>query len=294
MTYGKINRKYFALIWVALVLAYLMFGVYDIYSYVTQISDVTRLTVIIAILRSLFFDGIIPAVFVFVYSLIVYRIGYSRYVRCISRNDFCYTIMAVTAVVKFFVGIIQAFAILEPNVQVFTGYLLDFALMTGAMIATFFFIFAKQYRFNPVEKRNAFGMWMTVYMVFAGLGVIGQSGIVLILSDGSELANSLLTLLYYNGYDIYVNDFSIAVSITAICIYVAYLVLVIVLGEKMRKDAEKFRNPETRGDYYAQYDNRAYTVRNDSDRVFGSDGLDYAQGQQLPKQDEHVFDEFDL
>ena len=294
MTNGKINRKYFPLIWGALVLAYLVFSVYDIYMYVTQMEEVTRLTVIVAIVRVLFIDGIIPTAFTFVYALVVYRIGYTRYVRCISRNDFCYTIMAVTACVKLFVGIIQAFAILEPNVQAFTANVLDFALMTGALIATFFFIFARQYRFNPVEKRNAFGMWMTIYMVLAGLGVIGRSGIVLMLSDGSELAMNLLYLLYYSGNDIYVTDFDIAVSITALCVYVAFLVFVIVLGEKMRKDAEKFRNPETRGDYYAQFDNRAYTARNDADRVFGGDGFDSAQGQERPKQDEHVFDEFDL
>lgn len=290
MTNGKIDRKWFVLIWVALILACFMRGAYDIYNYVSHIEEVTRLSIVIAIAHVVLSDGVVPAAVTFICALVVWQIGYSRYVRCISRNDFCYTVMAFAAAVKFFVGLIEVFAILEPNVEAFTSNVLDPALMTGAMLAMFFFVIVRRYKVNPVEKYNAYKMWATIYMIVAGLGVLGQSGLVLMLSDGSELSLNILMQLYTMGYYIDITELQIAMSITALCVYAAYLVLVIVLGERLRRQADKFRNPETRGEFFEQYDNRAYTVREDADRVFGGDGFD----NRNDSKNDNVFDEFDL
>ncbi|MDE7373140.1 MAG: hypothetical protein K2N18_03670, partial [Clostridia bacterium] len=75
-----------------------------------------------------------------------------------------------------------------------------------------------------------------------------------------------------------------------ICIYFAYLIGVIVLGEMLRRKSDRFRNPETRGEYYEQRDNRGYKLRRDADVVFG----DTAPREDKRKDDDKVFDEFDI
>jgi len=197
--------------------------------------------------------------------------------------------MATAAVVKFFVGIIEIFSILEPDIYTVTSTVLEFTFMTGAMIALFFLVIVKQYRLNPVEKYNAFKMWSIVYMVVAGLLVLSQNSAIISILDGSEFGNMVLQMLYEMGEYLNISEIQIGASIAVICIYFAYLIAVIVLGEILRKQSNKFRNPETRGEYYDKFDNRGYDMRNDADTVFND-----VDSHKKKKEDEHVFDEFDL
>lgn len=296
MTNGKINRKYYVLIWAALIVACFVRNAYGIYLDAISIEEPSRIVITITVVRILFVDGVLPAAIAFVCAFVVWQIGAYRYVRCVPRNDFCYLAMAFTAAVKFVVGILEIFSILEPDISCFTSTVLDTALLTGAMLAMFFFVINKWYKLNPVEKYNAFRIWSTVYMVVAGLSVLGSNGAILLFADAGSMSDEILKLLIEIGYII--NDVQVAMSITAICIYFAYLVAVIVLGELMRKQSNKFRNPETRGEFYAQYDNRAYTMRSDAERVFeeydASTSGGAPSGGTSKKEEEHVFDEFDL
>ncbi|MDE5601209.1 MAG: hypothetical protein K2J16_01780, partial [Clostridia bacterium] len=98
----------------------------------------------------------------------------------------------------------------------------------------------------------------------------------------------------------------IASYVVAIVMYILFLAAVIVIGEMFRKQSKLFSNPETRGEYYEKNYNRGYTMRNDTDSVFGSDnvfGNDYYGGDSPnggsyknndDSNDDHVFEEFDL
>lgn len=293
MASDKINKKYYVIAWVALVVACFVRNAYNIVEYCAAITDPGALRIVTAMLAIVFSYGAVPSLITFLCAWVVWRVGVARYVRCISRKDFCCLVIAFTAAVRFVVGIIDIFSILEPNVAYFTTNVLDMTLLTGAMLAMFFAVIVKMYKFNPVEKYNAYKLWATIYMVVAGLAVIGQNGMILLLSDGSTLSFELRAMLFEMGVipQLGFPEIQIAASITAVCVYVIYLVVVIVLGERLNKQAKLFRDPETRGEFYENHYDRGYTLRSDADAVFG--GSDMQDDRNNNKKD-NVFDEFDI
>ena len=290
MKNGKLNAKFYPIIWVALLIACLVRNAYVIYANVTAMEFSGAAFVFVSIIKYLAVYGIVPTAIVFLCAFVVWQIGAARYVRCISRNDFCYLVMAMTAVVKFAVGIIEIFSILEPQIYSVTSTVFDFAFLTGAFLALYFFVIAKQFRFNPVEKYNSYRLWFSVYMVVAGISVLFENVAILSVTDGSSFSALIFEILAEQGISLVITEVEIGASIAAICIYFIYLIAVIVLGELLRKQSDKFRNPETRGEFYEQYDNRAYTLRRDADSVF--DDASSKGGKK--KEEENVFDEFDL
>lgn len=294
MITDKISRKYFGLAWLALFLTCLVRNIYGIYLDISSITEPGRAAVIWAVI-SIVLDGAIPAVVTFVCALVVWQIGFYKYVRFISRNDFCTLVMFFTSAVKFVIGIIEAFAILDPDVYVFTSTVLDIALEAGAMLAMFFLVIPRMYRPNPVEKYNAFKMWAIVYMIAAGLAVLGQNVLILMLSDGSSFSKGFLSVLNEYGYQVNAvfSDIQIASSAIAVVIYLAYLAAIIVLGEMMRKKSRMFQDPETRGDYYDESYSNIFSGRSDTDRTF-PDVFDELDPNDDGSKDDKVFDEFDL
>ncbi len=292
MAGDKIEKKYYAAVWVALIVACFVRNAYGIYVYCAGITEISALRIVTALISIVFFEGAVPALVTFLFAWIVWRVGIMRYVRCISRKDFCCLVMGFTAASRFLVGIIDIFSVLETNVHIFASGVLDIATLTAALLIMFFAVIVKFYRFNPVEKYNSYKLWATVYMVVAGLAVVGQNGLVLLLSDGSPASAEMLNLLYQMGYTLQVGftDVQIAASITAMCVYFVYLAVVIILGERLNKQAKLFRDPETRGDYYEKNYDRGYNMRSDADAVFG--GYDSEKQEQDSK--DNVFDEFDI
>lgn len=290
MANGKLNRKYYPIIWIALLIACFVRNAYQMYVDVVTSDIHGSLTVFLIVLRYLLTYGIVPMAVVVLCAFVVWHAGAFRYVRYIPRADFCYLVMAATAVVKFFVGIIEVFSILEPGIYTVTSTVLEFTLLTIMMFLLFFFVISKQYNFNPVEKYNAFKMWSIIYMVVLGLSVLSQNALYLSAVDNSELSLSIWAIMREMGYSVYISGLQVGASIAAICIYFAFVIAAIVLGEIMRKKADLFRNPETRGEFYDQYDNRGYKIRNDADRVFNEANVNTEKS----KQDENVFDEFDI
>ena len=287
MTNGKLNKKYAPIIWIVLLLACFMRNAYMIYLDVINAEIDGIAGVLFMALRFVLGYGAVPMAIVFLCAFVVWQIGSMRYVRCISRNDFCYLVMATVAGVKLFVGIIEIFAILNPDIASVTSTVLEFTLLTGAMLALYFLVIVRWYKFNPVEKYNAFKLWSIVYMVVAGITVLSQNISILSLAEGSALSLLFWQIYASLGGNITLNMVQIGASIAAMCIYFAYLIAVIVLGEVLRHRANKFRNPETRAELYEGFDNRSYTLRSDAESVFG--GMDNTTNN-----DEHVFDEFDL
>ena len=308
MVTDKINKKYFGIAWLALILACFIRNIFSIYVDIVSITEPGRVIILRTIFSIIFYDGLIPAVVTFICALVVWQIGFFRYVRCISRRDFCTLAMLFTAAARCVVGFIEVFAILDTGVYVFTSTVLDFTLLSAAMLTMFLVVINKRYRLNPVERYNAFRLWSMIYMIVAGLGVFCENGLILLLADPNELSSEVVSLLYQLGYPIELlfSKIQIASCAIAIVVYIIFLVAVIVLGEVFRKQSKLYRDPETRGEYYEKNYNRGYSMRNDSDSVFGSDGVlgdNYYSGDSHngdsyrnndDGHDDHVFDEFDL
>lgn len=297
---NKIEKKYYVWIWLGLIFATFVRNIFPIYSEINNmLGEASKLATLQGVLSIVFSYGLIPAVVTFVLALILYYITARRHANYISRNDFCYWVMIFTAVPRAIAGIIESFAILNANVYVFGSTVLDALLLPASYLTMFLWIFAKKYKLNPVEKRNSFSVLSTVYMVFYGIGVLGTNLAIVALGTDKELASEVAEYLRQFGY--IVNTISSPLqtisSAIAICVFIAYLIAVIVIGILFRKKSEEFRNEDTRDAYFEKHPNSyVYDRRDDV-----SDTFDEFERKHVHKKDDsdksdggNVFDEFDI
>lgn len=297
---NKIEKKYYVWIWLGLIFATFVRNIFPIYSEINNmLGEASKLATLQGVLSIVFSYGLIPAVVTFVLALILYYITARRHANYISRNDFCYWVMIFTAVPRAIAGIIESFAILNANVYVFGSTVLDALLLPASYLTMFLWIFAKKYKLNPVEKRNSFSVLSTVYMVFYGIGVLGANLAIVALGTDKELASEVAEYLRQFGY--IVNTISSPLqtisSAIAICVFIAYLIAVIVIGILFRKKSEEFRNEDTRDAYFEKHPNSyGYDRRDDV-----SDTFDEFERKHVHKKDDsdksdggNVFDEFDI
>lgn len=297
---NKIEKKYYVWIWLGLIFATFVRNIFPIYSEINNmLGEASKLATLQGVLSIVFSYGLIPAVVTFVLALILYYITARRHANYISRNDFCYWVMIFTAVPRAIAGIIESFAILNANVYVFGSTVLDALLLPASYLTMFLWIFAKKYKLNPIEKRNSFSVLSTVYMVFYGIGVLGTNLAIVALGTDKELASEVAEYLRQFGY--IVNTISSPLqtisSAIAICVFIAYLIAVIVIGILFRKKSEEFRNEDTRDAYFEKHPNSyGYDRRDDV-----SDTFDEFERKHVHKKDDsdksdggNVFDEFDI
>lgn len=300
---NKIDRKYYVWIWLGFIFAAFVRNIYPIYSDIIAMGQETsRLDAIRGTLSIVFTYGLIPAVVTFVLSLILYYICARRHANYITRNDFCYWVMIFTTAEKLLAGIIESFAILDGNVYVFTSTVLDALLLPAAYLTMYLWIFAKKYKFNPVERRNSFSVLSTVYMIVYGIDVLVTNLAIVAIGTDKELASEIAEILKNAGYLIgeVTSELQTISSAIAICVFFAYLVAVIVLSIVFRKKADEFRDSDTREAYFEKHSSdRGYDQRDDI-----SDTFDEFERQHVHKKggdsnddsndDSHVFDEFDI
>lgn len=297
---NKIEKKYYVWIWLGLIFATFVRNIFPIYSEINNmLGEASKLATLQGVLSIVFSYGLIPAVVTFVLALILYYITARRHANYISRNDFCYWVMIFTAVPRAIAGIIESFAILNVNVYVFGSTVLDALLLPASYLTMFLWIFAKKYKLNPVEKRNSFSVLSTVYMVFYGIGVLGANLAIVALGTDKELASEVAEYLRQFGY--IVNTISSPLqtisSAIAICVFIVYLIAVIVIGILFRKKSEEFRNEDTRDAYFEKHPSSyGYDRRDDV-----SDTFDEFERKHVHKKDDsdksdggNVFDEFDI
>lgn len=297
---NKIEKKYYVWIWLGLIFATFVRNIFPIYSEINNmLGEASKLATLQGVLSIVFSYGLIPAVVTFVLALILYYITARRHANYIGRNDFCYWVMIFTAVPRAIAGVIESFAILNANVYVFGSTVLDALLLPASYLTMFLWIFAKKYKLNPVEKRNSFSVLSTVYMVFYGIGELGTNLAIVALGTDKELASEVAEYLRQFGY--IVNTISSPLqtisSAIAICVFIAYLIAVIVIGILFRKKSEEFRNEDTRDAYFEKHPNSyGYDRRDDV-----SDTFDEFERKHVHKKDDsdksdggNVFDEFDI
>lgn len=296
---NKIDRKYYVWIWLGFIFAAFVRNIFPIYIDVNaMIQDGSRLNAISGTFSIIFTYGLKPTVVTFVLALILYYICARRHANYITRNDFCYWVMIFTAAERLIVGIIESFAILDGNVYVVTSTVLDALLLPAAYLTMYLWIFAKKYKFNPVEIRNSFSVLATVYMVFYGIDVLVKNLAIVAIGSDKELAREIAEILNNAGYVIgeLTSELQTISSAIAICVFFAYLVAVIVLSITFRKQADEFRASDTREEYFEKHpSDRGYDQRGDI-----SDTFDEFERRHVHKKDgdskddSHVFDEFDI
>ena len=174
--------------------------------------------------------------------------------------------------------------------------MLDVLLLPGAMLLMFF-LMAKHYKFNVVEKRNSFTVMSVAFFVVLGLIVFSNNFTIVFLGSGGEYSQALIEYLRQMGYSVNALTSTIQVysSISAIVIYIAYLIADIVIASLMKKNASEYQDGDTREAFFAKHPGaRAgapYTRRDDVDSTF-----EEFEKQHTDKKDDddHVFDEFDI
>ena len=300
---NKIDKKYYVWIWLGLIFATFVRNVFPIYSQINgMLAEASRLSTLSGVFSIVFSYGLIPAAVTFLLALILYYITARRHVNYISRNDFCYWVMIFTAVPRVIEGIVESFAILNPSVYVFTSTVLDALLLPASYLTMFLWIFANKYKLNPVEKRNSFATLSTIYMIFYGIGVLGENLTIVALGADKELASELADYLSQLGYivDTISTPLQTVSSAIAICVFAAYLVAVIVLAILFRKKSDAFRNEDTRDAYFEKHlVGYGYERRDDV-----GDTFDEFERKHVHKKDDsdddhksgggNVFDEFDI
>ena len=300
---NKIDKKYYVWIWLGLIFATFVRNIFPIYVQIgDMLTEASRLNTLSGVFSIIFSYGLVPAAVTFLLALILYYITARRHVNYVSRNDFCYWVMIFTAVPRVIVGIVESFAILNPNVYVFTSTVLDELLLPASYLTMFLWIFAKKYKLNPVEKRNSFATLSTIYMIFYGIGVLGTNLTIVALGTDKELASELADYLSQLGYIVGTisTPLQTVSSAIAICVFVAYLVAVIVLSILFRKGSDEFRNEDTRDAYFEKHPGGyGYERRDDV-----GDTFDEFERKHVHKKDDsnddhtsgggNVFDEFDI
>lgn len=290
---NKIDKKYYVWIWLGLIFACVVRNIYGIYCDIYDMASavaITRSEILSSVMNGIIEYALVPVVIVFVLALIMYYIAARRHSNYISRNDFCYWIMLFAIGPKLLTGIVECFAILDPTVYFVSSVVLESMLSALAYLLMFIFIFARKYNLNPVEKRNSFSILSTVYMVVYGINAFYYAMIGL----GGDDIRDLLVELGVTITEQMADVFAIC-STVAVCIYIGYLVAVIVLNAQYRKLANEFRDEDTRENYYHTHPNtdKGYHQRDD---VF--DTFEEFEKEHTASSDDdsngNVFDEFDI
>lgn len=292
MEKNRIDRKYYALIWIALIVATIVSGIYEIYASIVEIEVLDARETLSLVLRLILSYGAIPTAICFLFGLIVYGIGARRYLLAVPRNDFIYTVMIFTAIARFLCGAVNAFCILLPRMYVVTSAILSPVVGTIAYAIMFSAVFAKNYKMNPAEKADSFKIWATVYLILLGISVVLEN-LLYIVAVQSENFLSLISDTMYEVYGITFvkDDLQVAASVSALSIYAVFVAVACTIGALLKKKAKEYVAPETRGEYFDSHPNNPYEMRDDVHDTYGEFGEDKKEDD---SKDDKVFDEFDI
>ena len=293
MVKNRINRKYYALIWLALIFSTLVCNIYVIYTSFAGMDSVTSLVDwLIILFRVLLSAGAIPTAICFLAALIIYGVGARNYILTVSRNDFIYTVMIFTAIARLLGGIIDAFCIIMPAMFTVTSAIVTPLFETVAYVLMFFFVFVKRYKLNPVEKANAFMVWGWAYLVILAISVALSSFLYIVLYQ-SDTLRALVNELIADVYEPFTKSkLELIANIVALAMFVMFFIGETIGCVLLRKKAKAYRAPETRAEYFDSHPNPPYERREDAQDIYGDLGDKPADGN-APK-DDKVFDEFDI
>lgn len=249
------------------------------------------------VLLGIFSYGLVPMAVTFLLALVMWYICARRHSNYISRTDFCGWVMMFVAAVRLVNGIIDCFAILQPAVYVVTSTLYTVTALPAAMLVMFFCVFKKIYNLNPVERSNSFTVYSVVFMLVLGLSVLSENLTIVSIGANTNVTQELVAYLKEMGYyvDYLTAPVQVYSSIVAICVYFAYLIADIVvatllknkprnIGERTQEKTISKSTPKTK-------DKAA--IRNATTPAIPLPSLNNSTSKER-KDDQHVFDEFDI
>ncbi len=249
MPADKLNKKWYPLIWIALILSSFMRRAYGFYVTYSSVSIVNR-TVLTDIFTDIIFSGFLPAVLCYLCASILLSFAYRRRNIFISRNDFVYIAMIFTAAARFLMGFIEVFAIVEPAVYSFTFLLLDVSVLTALMFAMYFGVLVPKYKMNDRVAYEVFSLFATVYLIVLGLNtVVPALGVIMLHKGGGNIEQiaAIFEQYYVNLYSLVDENMYIG-ALVSICVYGAWIIASLTLASVMHRRAVRFikENPDER------------------------------------------------
>ncbi len=245
---GKLDPKFYPLIWIGLVFATLFSRLYDLY-YAFAGEDMNPAQILINIVVQVIASGVLPAILCYYIPAWFHRDGAKRGLFAIPRNDFIYFTMIFMAISRVVVGVVRIFGFLDYRVSYCTELFLELFVVTVAMMLMYFLVLAPKYLSNPYEKHRYFKFYFNKYMLWAGVLYMLASFVFIVSFEalnsaeyeevilsvlGSYVASgeeeifllALAEIMYYMSISSYVTIGVYAVAL------VAYIVLEKVLDKK--------------------------------------------------------------
>ncbi|MEG1662629.1 MAG: hypothetical protein RR338_01470 [Clostridia bacterium] len=331
MPANKLNKKWYSLIWCALILASLVRSAYVIYTGYANLDDAVPSKIMLQVLMDIVFSGLLPAVLCYFCASIIFSMTWARRMRFSSKNDFVYIVMIATACARMLMGIIEIFCVLNPKLYAYTSLLLNETVLSVALLLMFFLVLKPKYMNDRVAYR-VFNFAGPIYLAFQGLFTLAPCFLTFILSGNTANINpQIFEMLNQIGFGYPISNFELNACITATVIYVVLDIVAIALSASMRKKALECTEPDipivnpyggqngnqnNGNPYGGQNGNQnnpwgngnPYNGNNQSNPWNGGNAQN-GQGQngsndnpfddnpfveQKPKDDENVFDEFDI
>ncbi len=282
---NKLDKKWYSLIWCALIFASLIRNSFGIYSgYVGQAFTAGEIT--LSIIMDIFFSGLLPAVVCYFCGIVLYGMLWRRGIVLMSRNDFAYWAMVFTAGARLIIGMVEVFSVLTPEIYPYTMSFFEELFLSLALYLMGLVFFKSYYNLNYRQIYNAYNVLCPVYLFFQGLNTLFPAGFILILKFNPAIANKLSDAMeLYMGVKLSGVDVHLFVaSIVAIVLFAILIAISVGLSFYLKKKAElcpaenneRSDNKNSINDDFNPFDEFSENKTQDS------------------KDDDKVFDEFDI
>lgn len=276
----RIEKKYYAWIWIALIIVSLFQNAVSIYYEILAIGDVNAGEIIIRVLFAIINYGLLPTALCALIGMMFNNMLYRRGIVMCSRNDFVYWAMIFTGTAKFLIGFINCFGILNDTLVVYSFMFVDELLVT-VFVYLMGTVFMHSYYGASYKKiYYALQTLAPVYWTFLGIFMLSGPISSLIVSSDANMTETFLELISMSfGTDVELNGHSMYASITAICLFVVMLIAHFLIAHALKLKAAKCTDDEDD------------TIHFDGP---GSDGSPFDEYGNNNHDDENVFDEFDM
>lgn len=187
---NKLDSKFHPWIWVAFIFATIFNSVYTIYTGYFGV-ELNAAELVLNLIIDILVYGVVPVVVFYAIAVSFYNSLARRRLFDISKKDFIYVTMIVIAIARTVMGVIRIFAFLEPDIDLYTALILDFALSTIALYVEFFVILQPKYNLNHYQSYQYFKVLSKNYTICLGVISVVLGAIFILAGDILESALAL-------------------------------------------------------------------------------------------------------
>ncbi len=237
---NRIDRKYSALIWTALILASLFNALYSLileFGTYVGVKDI-----VINVILDVLYNGLLPAWLCYCCASIFSSMALRRGLRDISHSDFIYLTMIFTAAARFLMGLVKICALASEVVFVYASYICDVTILSAALYAMFFAVIYPKY-LDPFSGRMCFKLWTTAYLVCQGIHTLLPCIANFVLKNDASFADRFQSTFANYGISFggtLVTDDTVTASIVAVSIFAVLVVLTLVLQAVLDNKAKNY------------------------------------------------------